>query len=142
MEPARGKHPTTPSPRSRPRQRGPGCGRARTLALRAVVFGQDRAVDFMGLPALVAGGWAMISGGPGAAKTRLVEGLARVTGLSFGRVPFTPDLDLAAAARPVEGARVTGLDGGRRAPEPPLAAQQLLARRRTRPRLRPRCAPP
>ena len=88
-------------------------------ALRAVVFGQDRAVD-MALAALVAGGWAMVSGGPGLAKTRLVEGLARVTGLSFGRIPFTPDLDLAAAARPITGAR------GRLA-EPPLAAQLLLA---------------
>ena len=62
----------------------------------------------------------MVSGGPGSAKTRLVEGLARVTGLSFGRVPFTPDLDLAAAARPSTSARV-------RTTEPPQAAQLLLA---------------
>ena len=88
-------------------------------ALRGVVFGQDRAVD-LGLAALVGGGWAMVSGGPGSAKTRLAEGLARVTGLSFGRVPFTPDLDLAAAARPVTTARG-------RAADPPLFAQLLLA---------------
>ncbi|HWE44658.1 MAG TPA: MoxR family ATPase [Caulobacteraceae bacterium] len=95
-------------------------GRARA-ALRGVVFGQDKAVD-LGLAALVAGGWAMLAGGPGSAKTWLAEGLARVAGLSFGRLPFARDLDLAAATRPV-----LSVDGRRRSGDPPLFSQLLLA---------------
>jgi MoxR-like ATPase len=63
---------------------------ART-ALRAVVFGQEAAVE-LALTAVVAGGHALIVGAPGLAKTRLAAAMGRVLGLDMGRVQFTPDL--------------------------------------------------
>jgi MoxR-like ATPase len=96
-------------------------GRARD-ALRGVIFGQDEAVE-LALAALVGGGWAMVAGGPGSAKTRLVEALGAVFGLRVGRLLFTPDLELHALmqAPPADGPRNDRRRG------PPLAAQLLLA---------------
>lgn len=55
------------------------------------VVGQDRMVDGL-LTALVAGGHALLEGVPGLAKTLTVKTVAELTGLTFKRVQFTPDL--------------------------------------------------
>ncbi len=55
------------------------------------VVGQEAMVDGL-LTALVAGGHALLEGVPGLAKTLAVKTLSELTGLSFKRVQFTPDL--------------------------------------------------
>ncbi len=60
-------------------------------ALQQVIVGQDNVIAEV-LTALVAGGHVLLEGVPGLGKTLLVRTLARVTGLAFGRVQFTPDL--------------------------------------------------
>ena len=56
-----------------------------------VIFGQQEVID-QTLITLLAGGHALLIGVPGLAKTKLVETLATVMGLSEKRVQFTPDL--------------------------------------------------
>jgi MoxR-like ATPase len=56
-----------------------------------VIFGQREVVEET-LITLLAGGHALLIGVPGLAKTRLVETLGTVLGLSAKRVQFTPDL--------------------------------------------------
>ena len=56
-----------------------------------VILGQRQVVDET-LVTLLSGGHALLIGVPGLAKTRLVETLAVVLGLSEKRVQFTPDL--------------------------------------------------
>src|SRR5690606_33971793 len=60
-------------------------------ALGQVIVGQSEVVDQV-LTALVAGGHVLLEGVPGLGKTLLVRTLGQVTGLTFGRVQFTPDL--------------------------------------------------
>ena len=60
-------------------------------AIGSFIFGQDAVVE-ESLITLLAGGHALLIGVPGLAKTRLVETLGRVLGLSEKRVQFTPDL--------------------------------------------------
>ncbi len=55
------------------------------------IVGQDEAVELM-LIALFASGHILLEGPPGTAKTFLAQCFARVLGLDFGRVQFTPDL--------------------------------------------------
>ena len=55
------------------------------------VFGQERVIELT-LAAVLAGGHVLLVGAPGLAKTRLVEAMARVLGLDWARVQFTPDL--------------------------------------------------
>ena len=55
------------------------------------VIGQTEMIDGL-LTALIAGGHILLEGVPGLAKTRAVNTLARITGLVFKRVQFTPDL--------------------------------------------------
>ncbi|MBY0563062.1 MAG: MoxR family ATPase [Hyphomonadaceae bacterium] len=55
------------------------------------VFGQERVVELT-LAAILAGGHVLLVGAPGLAKTKLVEATARVLGLDWARVQFTPDL--------------------------------------------------
>ena len=57
---------------------------------RAIV-GQDDAVELM-LIALLASGHILLEGPPGTAKTFLAQCFAKVLGLDFGRIQFTPDL--------------------------------------------------
>jgi len=57
---------------------------------RAIV-GQDEAVELM-LIALLSSGHILLEGPPGTAKTFLAQCFARVLGLDFGRIQFTPDL--------------------------------------------------
>lgn len=59
------------------------------LALRIV--GQEAMISGL-LMALIAGGHALLEGVPGLAKTLAVKSLAELTGLSFKRIQFTPDL--------------------------------------------------
>ena len=60
-------------------------------AVNARFIGQDRVVT-QTMTALLAGGHAILVGVPGLGKTRLVDTMATVMGLSMSRVQFTPDL--------------------------------------------------
>ena len=55
------------------------------------VFGQERVIELT-LAAILGGGHVLLVGAPSLAKTRLVEAMARVLGLDWARVQFTPDL--------------------------------------------------
>jgi len=57
----------------------------------SVVFGQTQVIELT-LSALLSGGHALLVGAPGLAKTRLVETIGTVIGLSTNRIQFTPDL--------------------------------------------------
>ncbi len=65
-------------------------GKARS-ELGKVIFGQQQVVD-MALITVLSGGHGLLVGLPGLAKTRLVEAMGTVLGLSARRVQFTPDL--------------------------------------------------
>jgi len=68
---------------------------ARLAAARAavgdVIIGQSEVIE-QSLAAILSGGHALLTGVPGLGKTRLVETLSVVLGLSTRRVQFTPDL--------------------------------------------------
>ena len=55
------------------------------------VIGQPQVVE-QSIIALLSGGHALLVGAPGLAKTRLVDTIGTVMGLSSNRVQFTPDL--------------------------------------------------
>jgi MoxR-like ATPase len=59
--------------------------------IHKVIVGQDQALEQV-LIVLLTEGHALIEGVPGTAKTLLVKTLARIIGLHFGRIQFTPDL--------------------------------------------------
>ncbi|MBN2251845.1 MAG: MoxR family ATPase [Candidatus Altiarchaeota archaeon] len=60
--------------------------------IKKVVVGQDRIIDAI-LKCLVCNGHALIEGGPGIAKTLIVVVLNEtITGATFQRIQFTPDL--------------------------------------------------
>ena len=61
------------------------------VELRRVIVGQELLVERL-LVTLVAGGHCLIEGPPGLAKTLAVRTLADITGGTFSRVQFTPDL--------------------------------------------------
>lgn len=56
-----------------------------------VIIGQDYTVDSL-LLSIFTGGHCLLVGVPGLAKTLMVNTLAKVLGLSFSRIQFTPDL--------------------------------------------------
>jgi len=60
-------------------------------AVGQVIIGQSEVIE-QSLAAILSGGHALLTGVPGLGKTRLVETLAVVLGLSSRRVQFTPDL--------------------------------------------------
>jgi MoxR-like ATPase len=60
-------------------------------AIGRVIYGQETVVD-RSLITLLAGGHGLLVGVPGLAKTKLVETLGTVLGLSAQRIQFTPDL--------------------------------------------------
>src|SRR3954451_8370308 len=59
--------------------------------IKKVIVGQDRAIERL-LVCLLARGHCLLEGVPGLAKTLAVETLAAVTGGTFARLQFTPDL--------------------------------------------------
>ncbi len=65
--------------------------RATLQEISTVIVGQDQMVERI-LIALVAKGHCLLEGVPGIAKTLAVSTLAKVTGGSFARLQFTPDL--------------------------------------------------
>ena len=89
-------------------------------------IGQKRVVELV-LSTLLCGGHGLLIGLPGLGKTRLVETLGTVMGLSEARVQFTPDLMPA----DILGSEVleTGADGGRgfKFIEGPVFCQLLMA---------------
>ena len=60
-------------------------------AIGRVIYGQETVVD-RSLITILAGGHGLLVGVPGLAKTKLVETLGIVLGLSAQRIQFTPDL--------------------------------------------------
>ncbi|WP_243276949.1 MoxR family ATPase [Desulfallas sp. Bu1-1] len=60
-------------------------------AIGAMIVGQKEVVHQV-LVAMLAGGHVLLEGVPGLGKTALVRAVAGVTGLSFRRIQFTPDL--------------------------------------------------
>ena len=68
-------------------------GRLREVeqAIGAVIVGQNEVVH-QTLMAMLAGGHVLLEGVPGLGKTALVWAVGGVTGLSFRRIQFTPDL--------------------------------------------------
>jgi len=56
-----------------------------------VIFGQEQVVE-NAIVAILSGGHALLVGVPGLAKTKLVDTLGIVLGISAGRIQFTPDL--------------------------------------------------
>ncbi len=60
-------------------------------AVSKVIFGQNEVIE-QTLITLLAGGHGLLIGVPGLAKTKLVDTIARVTGLADKRVQCTPDL--------------------------------------------------
>ncbi|RCV48482.1 AAA family ATPase [Marinitenerispora sediminis] len=65
--------------------------RAALHEVSTVIVGQDQMVERM-LVALIAKGHCLLEGVPGVAKTLAVSTLAKVTGGTFHRIQFTPDL--------------------------------------------------
>src|SRR3712207_9266600 len=60
-------------------------------AVGQVIFGQETVVE-RALTTVLAGGHGLLVGVPGLAKTKLVDTMGTVLGLSAGRIQFTPDL--------------------------------------------------
>jgi len=56
-----------------------------------VIIGQDRVIKQV-LTAVLSGGHVLLLGVPGLAKTLLVNTIARILGLKYKRIQFTPDL--------------------------------------------------
>ncbi|MCP4261900.1 MAG: MoxR family ATPase [Planctomycetes bacterium] len=59
--------------------------------LRKALFGQDEVLEQTAV-ALISGGHALLEGVPGTGKTLLARSLSYITGTSFRRIQFTPDL--------------------------------------------------
>ncbi|HET9443794.1 MAG TPA: MoxR family ATPase [Acidimicrobiales bacterium] len=59
--------------------------------IKKVIVGQDRAIERL-VVCLLARGHCLLEGVPGLAKTLMCETVARVTGGTFARLQFTPDL--------------------------------------------------
>jgi MoxR-like ATPase len=60
-------------------------------AVADVIFGQETVVE-RALTTVLSGGHGLLVGVPGLAKTKLVDTMSTVLGLSAGRIQFTPDL--------------------------------------------------
>ena len=65
-------------------------GEARA-AVADVIFGQETVVE-RALTTVLSGGHGLLVGVPGLAKTKLVDTMGTVLGLTAGRIQFTPDL--------------------------------------------------
>ncbi|AIJ71491.1 MULTISPECIES: AAA family ATPase [Brucella] len=95
-------------------------------SIGTVIFGQEKVIKRT-LVAVLAGGHALLVGVPGLAKTKLVETLGTMLGLSGQRIQFTPDL----MPSDIIGSEVMEQDAdGRRAfryLKGPIFAQLLMA---------------
>ncbi|ABQ60666.1 hypothetical protein H721_01519 [Brucella ovis IntaBari-2006-46-332] len=95
-------------------------------SIGTVIFSQEKVIERT-LVAVLAGGHALLVGVPGLAKTKLVETLGTVLGLSGQRIQFTPDL----MPSDIIGSEVMEQDAdGRRAfryLKGPIFAQLLMA---------------
>ncbi|MDQ3559571.1 MAG: MoxR family ATPase [Pseudomonadota bacterium] len=60
-------------------------------AVAEVIFGQETVVE-RALTTVLSGGHGLLVGVPGLAKTKLVDTMGTILGLSAGRIQFTPDL--------------------------------------------------
>ena len=104
---------------------GDSLARARASVNRRFI-GQTTVVDLV-LASMLCGGHALLVGLPGLGKTRLVDTLSTVMGLTGSRIQFTPDLMPA----DILGSEVldTGADGTRafRFIEGPIFCQLLMA---------------
>ncbi|MFA5581072.1 MAG: AAA family ATPase [Paracoccaceae bacterium] len=60
-------------------------------SMQVTVIGQHETLRLL-MTGLIAGGHVLLEGPPGVGKTLMVRSLGNVTGLSFSRVQFTPDL--------------------------------------------------
>ena len=98
---------------------------ARAMIARRIV-GQEDVVE-LAIVSMLSGGHALLFGVPGVGKTRLVETLSVVMGLSSNRIQFTPDLMPA----DILGSEIlqTGADGSRgfRFVQGPVFCQLLMA---------------
>ena len=98
---------------------------AKSMIGRRIV-GQEAVVD-LALAALLSGGHALLVGVPGLGKSKLVETLAVVMGLSSNRIQFTPDLMPA----DIVGSEVLDTDSGGKRQfrfiEGPVFCQLLMA---------------
>ena len=59
--------------------------------LAKTIIGQEKVINLV-LNAILSNGHSLLVGVPGLAKTLLVQSLAKVLQLQFGRIQFTPDL--------------------------------------------------
>ena len=104
---------------------GDKLGQAKASINRRFI-GQEKVVDLV-LASMLCGGHALLVGLPGLGKTRLVDTLGTVMGLSANRIQFTPDLMPA----DILGSEVLETaDGGARAfrfIEGPIFCQLLMA---------------
>ncbi len=62
-----------------------------TDKVKTVIIGKDRVVDKI-MTAIIAGGHILLEDIPGVGKTTLALAFSRVTGLSYKRLQFTPDV--------------------------------------------------
>ncbi|MDR2632779.1 MAG: MoxR family ATPase [Treponema sp.] len=87
------------------------------------IVGQQEMIQGL-LMALIAGGHILLEGVPGLAKTLAVKSLADITGLSFKRIQFTPDLLPADLTGTLVWEQASGTFSVRRGP---VFAQVILA---------------
>ena len=83
--------PPPPPPPEPPRNAGATDIETALFEIKKVIVGQDRMIERL-MVCLLARGHCLLEGVPGVAKTLAVETLARVTGGTFARLQFTPDL--------------------------------------------------
>src|ERR1700720_4639164 len=95
-------------------------------SIEAIIFGQTEVVE-QALITLLSGGHGLLVGGPGLAKTKLVETLGVVLGLHTRRVQFTPDLMPADILGSEVLEETAGRQRGFRFVRGPIFAQLLMA---------------
>lgn len=90
--------------------------------LARIIVGYEDIIEKISIT-LFCGGHALLVGAPGLAKTLLVTSLARILGLSFRRIQFTPDLMPA----DITGVEIFSRDGEFRYVKGPIFANVILA---------------